>query len=510
MSINPEDIKWSEPTPDKVFAGESFDSKGKKIGKGGSKQRIKLIEGDERFNIAAKDALDTTKKDFWTSVQHFLRHNSFYQRYVTITVGDKKIDVNINSLAKRLHLAREEAIQLALAASKATNIEGVRKVVIQPQMLKKVLDHYEAVLPNSSILNAYKLKPETLMKIVKRGLEALSSDNAVTQEVLEGEEKKTFTKFEVEGTKYLIEQVENKDDLPRIIALVRSQGKDILLNLNNGNLADFELTSANLSSKNYGEDEYGKAIVSIIHDFLDTHYLGTAVGIEDRDAGFSDLLGETTRTQSSMQRVIGDLAVHHKFSMEEKLSIAGQLLAGGVQMQRCKVNHYAIQPRNIRVGRDASGKVIAQIVHFNHAKLRPEKNEVMIESYVPQVAYSGYAHETFFDKSGKISGEFEQQSRMDVFAMGKTLYELFVAGTDAEKNPVFVSNGNVRPRGAAQLIDSVNIEVVKSALDAAKVPQPIIDIIVKMLDVNKYSEKTEFQVFQDIYLKAKKGRQLLV
>jgi serine/threonine protein kinase len=123
----------------KQKSSPSLNIESEKISKGKSKTRVRFTQtNDSSFDIAAQ----VIAKNCFGKIYASLATSS--RKFIAVKVGDKKVILNINSLASRSHLTKKEVIKIAKGKNAlqtlAKEIELTQKVIENHSNLKGLLD----------------------------------------------------------------------------------------------------------------------------------------------------------------------------------------------------------------------------------------------------------------------------------------------------------------------------------------------------------------------------------
>lgn len=163
-------------------AATSFTSKAKKISKGKSKTRVSFNNSDNSsLFIAAK----SSKSRVFT---YFAVASG---KYAAVTIADQKMLLSVNSIAKRLHIAKNEVLNDSKTANFLETIS--EKALVTEQ----VLDNYNEIVKDQFLASKSHKKPlvhlsgrtttlskELVMKVIRVTLDKEIGDAAVVESSL--------------------------------------------------------------------------------------------------------------------------------------------------------------------------------------------------------------------------------------------------------------------------------------------------------------------------------------
>lgn len=151
-------------------AERSLAESGRKISRGEEKTRLIIEGGSAKFNIAVK----VTKKGFFTAVKNLLTGH----RYVEIKSSsinsnpNKRLFLNINSIAKRCHLTKSEIFDAL--KQKGGDEKLLTLISTSAQKTESILKNYERVAKKFSerggASNGEGISPSLLMKTIQIGM----------------------------------------------------------------------------------------------------------------------------------------------------------------------------------------------------------------------------------------------------------------------------------------------------------------------------------------------------
>lgn len=449
------------PNLQRTEAGATFSAEGEKVSKGKAKSRFKVMgeTGDDRMQIAAKKSLvgpDMSAIDRMRT--HF--RASRYVRY-----GD--VDLNIRSLAKRLHLTKAEIREAATSEGGVGSLIEARK----SQQLDKALNHYEKIFEHRDYFGKQGLSTQTLMDVTKIGLATMLQE-AGSASPTEGK----LRAFSLGKHVFHVDISKRDPDNLSITLLGKKLGGgafgtviteryldnpeiQTVIKLAVSNESAFDQSTKNQALRN----EVDK--VRVFNDPTKGFHVGINGKVTGIDADinlYTTLNGSNVVSACRKQLMDGDLNKAFNATQSEKMQIARQLLAGGANLVKANIAHADIKPDNILVKKEADGRWTAVISDFGSAKRIPNTDPVVMSdtTYVPRALL-------------KRSDDAALAAR-DRFAMGKTLFNLFTNG----KTTNAFSYGGVDAGVDTDLVKA------RAELESAGVPKNMQETILGLLDIN--------------------------
>lgn len=454
---NPLGPKLPEPSQ----AGETFSAEGERISKGKEKSRYKVMgeEGDTRMMIAAKQSL--VKPDM--SVMDRLRNQIRAVRHVKY----ENVDLNIRSLAKRLHISKAEIREASKTGNVASLIESR-----QSERLDKALNYYEKVFAHRELFGAGGLSTRTLMDVTKTGLSILLRSSGRAKE---GEGK--METFNLGRHSFNVDTTTNHPDLLNIAVFGKRLGEGHFGKVTAEMRLDKPQERTVLKETKGSRTDTEQALrneVAILRRFEDPSIQfivgadGKAAGIEEAPELYAVLSG-TTQAVACRKKYAdsGDLKNAFKAPMEDKMEIARQLLAGGANLKRANVAHADIKPDNILLRSGSDGKLVAFLSDFGSALKIPN---VSGRAAISDLRYVPTALASRSDDAALAA--------RDRYAMGKTLFEFFV-GTSTTRAFRF---------GPKQIGVDVHVPQLQKEMNRAGVPKNMQDVIIALMDINNTTD----------------------
>lgn len=448
------------PNLQRTEAGATFSAEGEKVSKGKEKLRFKVMgeNGDNRMQIAAKQSLVGPDMSAIDRMRNHFRA-SRYVRY-----GD--VDLNIRSLAKRLHLT-EATIR---EAAKSEGGVGSLIEAGKEQQLDKALNHYEKIFVHRDQLAKQGLSTHTLMNVTKIGLAAVLKE-AGNSSPSEGK----LRAFSLEKHVFHVDITKQDPDALSITVLGRKLGSGafgmVLTEspLDNPEIQNVvKLASSNSTFSQEVKNQSLKNEVKILETFEDPSkgfhvgINGKVIGIEETPRLYTALNGKNEVSACRKQLMDGDLNKAFNATQSEKMQIARQLLAGGANLVKANIAHADIKPDNILVKKEADGRWTACISDFGSAKRIPNTDKVVMSdtNYVPKALINR------FDDVALAA--------RDRFAMGKTLFNLFTEGKSTDAFSY----------GGVNVGVEVDLNTTRGELEKAGVPKNMQETILGLLDVD--------------------------
>lgn len=453
-----ENLPPPESTPFEIKqqkAKETFSTKGRKIDSGKVKGRVNVGGSkDERLAIAAEKTLQGAK-GFRGAVKKIARS----VRYVTFTEGDQSVDLNIKSLAKRLHLSTREIRKAANAGTLGTLVQREKQ-----ERLSKALDYYETLFKARQTLAKEGLSTKVLMAATKLGLRILQEPK---HEGIQNLQKS----FKIKNKKFSVE-IANRTAELKITAYGKRLGSGTYGHVRN--VIDLQMPGISKAVKT-GSDEISSLYqlvneANILNSFKTDdpegrpfirNGNGDAIGIVKAENFEKIQEGDIIVEQLQLKKYDGKLDRAFKASVDDKLGIAYQLLIGAANMERMGIHHLDIKPENVLVLKNQEGMWEAVISDFGGASKYPDKYSTPhTPRFTPSELRNGYT-------------PVEAQQR-DRFALGRTLYELF---TKDIHGPF--------PKDKDDYIDTEKIDEnkIRHKLEKAGVPDEVITLILDLIDI---------------------------
>lgn len=144
-------------------ANTSYTQEAKEISQGKSTTRVHLTSTDSTaYDVAAK----TISKSLYDKVFAFLAVSS--KKYIEVSINNQKVLLNVNSVAKRLHIAKKDVL------SESKNDNFLDTLSKKAAFTEKVLKNYNEILsshfsPENG--DATPLTKETIMKVIHSTLQ---------------------------------------------------------------------------------------------------------------------------------------------------------------------------------------------------------------------------------------------------------------------------------------------------------------------------------------------------
>lgn len=455
-------IKRPNVPMEQSVAAESFSAKGKKIGEGKAKERLNVgNKDDKRMAIAAKESLPQ-REGLRASFQKTARNI----RYVHYTTEGGSVDLNISSLAKRLHLTQKEI----RSAAKKEQLHALIDASIKSNLIE-ALDQYHVVFENRSLLSKEGLSTSTLMKAIKEGLK-LSLLGPIDPLAWELPGSTKSYGFSIGRHHFSLELNPTHPQELKITSYGKKLGAGAFGEVR----STFQIKQPQVRTavkRNEDGSLYEAKILSTFRQDTDQIKFhrdenGKAIGIVDAVAVY--IIDKHTKNpiarELHMNQYDGSLRLaFHPASNAGKMEIAKQLFMGAANLEKAGIAHFDIKPANILVRLD-KGKWKAAISDFGSSKVKEDDREVTAFTHL-------YVPSALVNKADYASGV-----KRDKFALGKTLFELFTRGEQEDPfdyistNPTF--NSRVERR-------------VATILDLYSVHPEMIKLITSMLDINNNS-----------------------
>ncbi len=457
----------------KSKAKESFNLEGKKLSSGKVKSRIHIGD-DERFALSAKK-ISPEKKD--SSLGFFKKH-----RYVRVSIANETYDVNINSIAKRLHLSRKEVQKMA------ENGDALKYLENRVQELTPLIDcyvkYFEKYGMNRRLLEkATELKTHQLMGLIRTSFEYQSENKTQeftyacrTWQVMRNQKKNRYKIFE------------------RTRRLGQGEYGEVLQVKPLTN-AKKEFAYKGISQENIEDSLKGIQNELAIQEHIETNQ--SLDGLIKRD---ETIVGLPHKKRAYGDGILMPLAQTFKavaeLSIGEKMEIAHQLLQAGRNLEILKIIHFDIKADNLLFFEE-NGHWRVELADFGGSSFQNrDTNTVNIEGFTVSPFASDY-NKLLPLKERQLKHENEisytpDLHQIDLFSMGVLFYELF-----SEKE----FDEDVIPcnRHGFPMIGRLDVDKFNNNLAAKGVSVHMQNLILNMLQQNEQSsfDRTlnEFEVF---------------
>lgn len=379
------------------------------INVGDKKSRIKLIQGDDTFNIFAR-ALNNAGEFSLNSIVEWFTN-------VTIQSGSQvKYSINISSTAKRLGITPKEVKEIAKRPDAFLVLQNKAKI------RKKALEKYEGIVKNyinskeglKSKGNRIKtgLKPEIILKVIAKGM-SISDNNATFKAQL----------FKENGV-----TLYGSEDLQKFHLVKKELGVGSYGTV----FETIELTNAEIKAL---KDTFSSIKPQDAPDQLKNEYTtlndinsdGPHKGIPKTPSEITNI-ANTKHNFLDMELLSGDLLSYkfykgfEKLRVADRLKLCGQLIHGLAVMHKKGYSHGDIKPENCLMKLNSKNKPAELFLSdFGGAS-----------KGIPVAYTAGYLPNDYRRTK-------ESANKADVYALSKTIIEV-LHGKSVERMGITISD----------------------------------------------------------------------
>lgn len=387
MSIEVEDLSFSNLEPAKYPNGE--------------KQEHSLQTSDEIINHIVTKELASKKQ---TSENLFQK-----KRYVTVSDKDNEVIIDIKKTAQGLGISQKEVRTLAkkenaMEALQEVNTLRNEAIARYKKILEKYTIHRSCLIVEES---GHKTgtKPETLLKVIQKGLE-FSSGKVVTKP------------GEVTVNKMRVFRISEGGEISRIDKSIKISFPEVTYRTFNFSLGKMEVMKETPGG--------GNAVKSLKHEYQ----ISTHLRDDDNDTQpvgiycpreFTEISTEKAFAFYQADHTSGNLTLKNlkkrKFfslSVKQRLELCGQLLSGLSTAHNKGIVHRNIKPGSCLLETDQN-KIPTKFVIAEWRGAGINKNgEYSTPSYTPSDYYEN-------KKRNEVDGK-----QSDIFATSKTIIEILL------------------------------------------------------------------------------------